>query len=85
MWQLKILVSIVKYNFHHVATQNPGHGTKFVTLPSSILLYWFYWFAIKLPLLSIDVVSTSPIVWSQMKWFFLMRIDFCTINHDEII
>ena len=21
--------------FHHVATQYPGHGTKFVTLPSS--------------------------------------------------
>ena len=24
------------------------------------------------------------IVWSQMRWFFLMRIVFCTINHDEI-
>ena len=25
--------------FHHVATQDPGHGTKFVTLPSPVLLY----------------------------------------------
>ena len=30
-----------------------------------------------------DVVSTSPIVWSQMRQFFLMRIVFCTFNHDE--
>ena len=30
-----------------------------------------------------DVVSTSPIVWSQMRQFFLMRTDFCTINHDD--
>ena len=37
MWQLKILVSIVLNNFHHVATHDPGHGTKFVTLPSSLL------------------------------------------------
>ena len=26
--------AIVLHIFHHVATQNPGHGTKFVTLPS---------------------------------------------------
>ena len=38
--ELKILASITI--FHHAATQNPGHGTKFVTLPSSILLYEFY-------------------------------------------
>ena len=30
---------IVNYNFHHAATQYPGHGTKFVTLPSPVLLY----------------------------------------------
>ena len=29
---------IVIYCFHHVATQDPGHSTKFVMLPSSILL-----------------------------------------------
>ena len=29
---------IVSYCLHHVATQYPGHGTKFVMLPSSILL-----------------------------------------------
>ena len=34
MRQLNILVSIVNFEFHHAATQNPGHGTKFVTLPS---------------------------------------------------
>ena len=34
MRQLKILMSIVVNKFHHVATQDPGHGTKFVTLPS---------------------------------------------------
>ena len=39
MRQLKILMSIVLNKFHHAATQYPGHGTKFVTLPSSILLY----------------------------------------------
>ena len=31
------------YNvFHHVATQDPGHGTKFVTLPSSYLTLKVY-------------------------------------------
>ena len=39
-----------------------------LTLPSSILLV---------------VVSTSSVVWSQVRWFFLMRNVFCTINHDE--
>ena len=29
------------------------------------------------------VVSTSSVVWSQVRWFFLMRNVFCTINHDE--
>ena len=37
MRQLNILVSIVNFKFHHAATQYPGHGTKFVTLPSSTL------------------------------------------------
>ena len=41
MWQPKILVSIVLHKFHHVATQYPGHDTKFVTLPSSVLCYEF--------------------------------------------
>ena len=35
----QILVYIVKYIFHHAATQYPGHGTKFVTLPSPVLLH----------------------------------------------
>ena len=29
------------------------------------------------------VVSTSSVVWSQMRQFFLMRNVFCAINHDE--
>ena len=29
------------------------------------------------------VVSTSSVVWSQVRQFFLMRNVFCTINHDE--
>ena len=29
---------IVIYCFHHAATKKPGHGTKVMTLPSSILL-----------------------------------------------
>ena len=29
------------------------------------------------------VVSTSSVVWSQMRWFFLMRKVFHAINHDE--
>ena len=29
-------------NFHHAATQDPGHGTKFVTLPSSYLTLKVY-------------------------------------------
>ena len=28
--------------FHYAATQNPGHSTKFVTLPSSLLGYMFH-------------------------------------------
>ena len=39
---IQILLSIVTFKFHHVATQNPGHGTKFVTLPSPVLLYKSY-------------------------------------------
>ena len=56
MWQLKILLSIisvhpaasqntiliVNFQCHHAATQDPGHGTKFVTLPSPVLLYYLY-------------------------------------------
>ena len=29
-----------------------------------------------------DVVSTSPVVWSQVRQFFVMRIVFHAINHD---
>ena len=29
------------------------------------------------------MVSTSSVVWSQVIRFFLMRIVFCAINHDE--
>ena len=51
MRQLKIVLSfynvlyattqytIVHHILHHAATQNPGHSTKFVTLPSPVLLY----------------------------------------------
>ena len=56
----------------------------------SILLYEFYIgtdsMCLKLCYCNcylFDVVSTSPVVWSQVRWFFLMRIIFCTINHDE--
>ena len=28
------------------------------------------------------VGSTSSVVLSQVRWFFLMRNVFCTINHD---
>ena len=38
----QILLSFVDFQFHHVATQNPGHSTKFVTLPFSVLLNQFY-------------------------------------------
>ena len=31
-----------------------------------------------------NVVSTSSVVWSQVRRFFLMRIVFHAINHDEI-
>ena len=31
----------------------------------------------------IVVVSTSSVVWSQVRWFFLLEYIFCTINHDE--
>ena len=37
MWQLNN--PVVNNFFHHEATQNPGHGTKLVTLPSPVLLY----------------------------------------------
>ena len=29
------------------------------------------------------VASTSSVVWSQVRQFFLMRIVFHAINHDE--
>ena len=29
------------------------------------------------------VVSTTSVVWSQVRWFFLLRNVFCAINHDE--
>ena len=80
-------ITIVKFHFHHVATQYPGHSTRFVTLPSSILLYWqlgqacHVWLFCKL---IIVVVSTSSVVLSQVRWFFLLRNVFCTINHDEM-
>ena len=32
-----------------------------------------------------SVVSTSSVVWSQVRWFFLLRVVFRAINHDEII
>ena len=31
-----------------------------------------------------NVFSTSSVVWLQVRWFFLMRIVFHAINHDEI-
>ena len=34
----QVTVFIVFSIFHHAATQNPGHGTKFVTLPILVLL-----------------------------------------------
>ena len=40
MWQCYCL--IVSYCLHHAATQYPGHGTKFVTLPSSYLTLKVY-------------------------------------------
>ena len=62
-----------------------------LTLPSSILLYECYVKAGSMCLqisycncYLFNVVSTSPVVWSQVRWFFLMRIVFCAINHDEI-
>ena len=29
------------------------------------------------------VVSTSSVVWSQVRQFFLLEYIFCAINHDE--
>ena len=31
----------------------------------------------------IVVVSTSSVVWSQVRWFFLLEYIFCAINYDE--
>ena len=31
----------------------------------------------------IIVVSTSSVVWSQVRQLFLLRNVFCAINHDE--
>ena len=31
----------------------------------------------------IVVVSTSSVVWSKVRWFFLLEYIFCAINHDE--
>ena len=58
-----------------------------MTLPSSILLYWqlgkvlHVWLFCKF---IIVVVSTSSVVLSQVRQFFLMRNVFHAINHDEM-
>ena len=39
------------------------------------------WFGLKIKFV---VVSTSSVVPSQVRWFFLLRNVFCTINHDEM-
>ena len=74
--------SIIHYIFHHAATEDPSHGTKFVTLPSSYLTLKVYDRPGSVYYL-LGVVSTSSVVCSQVRRFFLMRIVFCTINHDE--
>ena len=81
--QLKILVSNVNFNLHHVASQNPGHSIKFVTLPSFILLYRCSMHVISYCNCILMWLVLLSIVWSQVRWFFLWEC-FCTINHDEI-
>ena len=58
-----------------------------MTLPSSILLCWQLGQVLHVSLfckLIIVVVSTSSVVLSQVRRFFLMRNVFRAINHDEI-
>ena len=56
-------------------TSKYATGGALLTLPSSVVLYEFYIKAGSMCLSTcycvIDVVSTSPVVWSQMTWFFL--------------
>ena len=56
-----------------------------VTLPSSLACYEFYIFIVIGSICRCNVVSTSSVVWSQVRQFFLLRKVFHTINHDEII
>ena len=69
--------------FSPCGNSDPGHGTRFVTLPSPILLYWqigqvlCVWLFCKL---IIVVVSTSSVVLSQVRWFFLMRNVFTLLT-----
>ena len=82
MRQLNILVSIVNFEFHHVATQESWSrhqicDTSFSCITILILLEWVSICLNKCKWKSLlVVVSTSPVVWSQVRWFFLMRIVF---------
>ena len=75
MQQLK---SYCQLNFHHVATQVLVMAPNLWHFILSILWYEFYLKAgsvcLKLCYCNhylFDVVSTSPVVWSQVRWFFL--------------
>ena len=90
---------IVNYNFHHAATQDPFVNYNFSPCgnsrswsqhqicDTSFFLFNFISFMIGQVWLFVFamfiVVSTSSVVWSQVRWFFLMRIAFHAINHDE--
>ena len=61
---------------HHAATQDPGHGTKFCDASfffHLICLYYYSWFKISIVLLWKLVVSTSWVVWTQLRQFLVLK------------
>ena len=81
--QFNNLLCIVNFQISPCGNTHPGHSTKFVTLPSSILLYWFYRFGISYCNSQLMWLVLLSVVWSQVRQFFLWEC-LCTINHDEI-
>ena len=65
------------------SNSNPGHSTKFVTLPSSIFLYRFYMFEISYcnhQLMWLVLLLLCGHKWDSSSYENV----FCAINHDEI-
>ena len=88
MFIMQQLRSYCHFIMSSCSNSHPGHGTKFVTFPSSILLYEFY---IKAGSMCFKICYCNH----YLMWLVLLLLcghkwdssfyenSFCTINHDE--